>query len=87
MSECDSSNHPAFFVVIVVVIVVVVVNFLLFQLLPLNRCTDLHQIMCECSFSTPTKIGKISVLVLPLFFMKYWIILYYFCPILKKIFL
>ena len=49
MSECDSSDQA----VSVVVAVVVGVNFLVFRLLLSNRCTDLLQILCGCSFGGP----------------------------------
>ena len=47
MSECDSSDHP---VSVVFGGGGVVVNFLLFQLLLSNHCTDELQLLCGCSF-------------------------------------
>ena len=48
MSECDSSDQA-----VSVVVVVVGVNFLVFQLLLSNRCTDLLKILCGCSLGGP----------------------------------
>ena len=73
MSECDSSDQA----VSVVVIVVVGVNFLVFRFLS-NRCKDVLQILCGCSWGGPL-LG-----VLLLFFMELWVILCNFWPILKK---
>ena len=75
MSECDSSNHP------VSGVVVVSVNFF-----PTSPLKPLHGFASNFVWMflgwTSTKFVKIGVL--PLFFMKLWVILCNFWPILKK---